>query len=217
MFFQPRLERISTKIETRTKELVFRRRSPWELAELIAQGFKGRGERDMVVHTDPGMWVTDPETGVSIAEEVNDRLADLGSEIILVKANGDRVNGWARVHQYLHPDHPTPDGDAGPLLRVLAHAAKRGLGCPYLIETLPAQVHDPNRPGDLAKTERGAAVDALRYLLAGRPPIATLPPFAADAEPHHMRVHSRTQRLLAGVRAKKRRTREIRGLGDLFS
>jgi hypothetical protein len=98
-------------------------------------------------------------SGASVANKYR----DLG--IKLRVANMDRVSGWSAIAQRLG------DPDAGIKPTLFIH--KR---CQRLLECLPYLQHDPDRPGDVLKTnvnEDGIGgddpADALRYLI-GTPP-----------------------------------------------
>jgi hypothetical protein len=85
-------------------------------------------------------------------------------------ANMDRVSGWSAILQRLG------DPDAGVLPSLFIH--KR---CTHLLECLPMLQHDPDRPGDILKTninEEGVggddAADAFRYLVATNSPTVTV-------------------------------------------
>ena len=72
------------------------------------------------------------------------------------------MNGWAEALQGFG------DQEAGIVPRLFMHRR-----CGRLVETLPAQQHDPNRPEDVLKVDADEdgvggddAADALRYLVA---------------------------------------------------
>ena len=82
--------------------------------------------------------------------------------ITLRCANTDRVNGWAEILQRF--------GDVEAGIRPTLFIHKR---CGRLLETLPALLHDPNRPEDVLKDDADEdgiggddTADALRYLVA---------------------------------------------------
>jgi hypothetical protein len=86
--------------------------------------------------------------------------------LTLHPASTDRASGWSAIAQ------PLGDPPVGILPSLFIH--KR---CRHLIECLPLLQHDPDRPGDVLKAninEEGAGgddpADALRYLVAYRPP-----------------------------------------------
>lgn len=98
--------------------------------------------------------------GATIAQQY----ADLG--LSLRPANMDRVNGWAEILKRLG------DPAAGIPPRLFIHRR-----CHRLIDCLPALQHDPGRPEDVLKVDPDEdgiggddAADALRYLVATRPP-----------------------------------------------
>jgi phage terminase large subunit len=97
--------------------------------------------------------------GDSIARQYR----DLG--INLRPANMDRVSGWSAILQRL--------GDPAAGIEPTLFIHQR---CKHLLACLPYLQHDPDRPGDVLKTninEEGAggddAADALRYLVATKP------------------------------------------------
>jgi hypothetical protein len=97
---------------------------------------------------DPAMWIRqgmDPE-GKSLA----DAYAENGVEVY--PATNDRINGLARVREFLADD----PSDGRPYLQVLAH-------CTQLIENLPSLVHDPHRVEDVDTHGADDEYDALRY------------------------------------------------------
>ncbi|MGH2404894.1 MAG: terminase large subunit domain-containing protein, partial [bacterium] len=190
------------------KELVYQEETPLSLADLIAeQVLTEDAERRMLIRADTQMWEKDTRKGLSIAEEVNRRLHNHHHlQVTLVQARKDRINGWARVHQYLDPRRKGPDGDGrGPWLRFFrSNPELPGYGCPYAIETIPAQIHDPLKPGDLKKGKGESATDhaadALRYELMDQPALTVMPLDEQPARPHHRAVHDRVkQRLLEAI------------------
>lgn len=72
-------------------------------------------------------------------------------------ADNDRVNGWARLRAWLRP---MPDGR--PFLRIHPR-------CRYLVRTFGEMVMDEQKPEDLDSDSADHAMDALRYVVAGRP------------------------------------------------
>ena len=80
------------------------------------------------------------------------------------QASKDRVSGWSAISQRLG------DTEAGILPSLFIHK-----NCKHLLECLPCVQHDPDRPGDVLKSnlnEEGVGgddpADALRYLVTGR-------------------------------------------------
>lgn len=186
------------------KELVFREMSAREVAVAIVEMCENEMERRMTIRGDSAMWIKQPETGVSIAEEINNTFAELGVEIVLEQANKDRMNGWHRFHQFLKPVRKQPEtGKPGPWLYFLAPTPKEEAdtvpvprGCPYLIDTIGAQIHDEKKPGDMKKGATDHGCDAWRYLLISREPLTQLPPSKKPKTPYHKRVHNATRKLL---------------------
>jgi hypothetical protein len=86
-----------------------------------------------------------------------------GDGLNVIPANNDRLNGWARVREYLH---------ASGGLTVFKGR------CPNLIRTMGVLAHDPGNPEDLDTMAEDHAADALRYGLMGRP--------VRSKEPEHM-------------------------------
>jgi len=81
-------------------------------------------------------------------------------------ANMNRVHGWAEVLKRL--------GDPGASVRASLFFHSR---CRRLVDCLPSLQHDPSRPEDVLKVDPDDdgiggddAADALRYLVAGKPP-----------------------------------------------
>jgi hypothetical protein len=106
---------------------------------------------------------TDMFGSESNGNSVASQYRDLG--INIRPANMDRVGGWSSIVTRLG------DPDAGVMPSIFIH--KR---CTRLLETMPYLQHDPDRPGDILKTntnEEGAggddAPDALRYMVATKP------------------------------------------------
>lgn len=110
---------------------------------------------------DPSMWTVregSPSVAAQYAQE----------GVFLLKADNDRINGWARVREYLAVD------DTGtPGLRIFST-------CTPVIKELAAAIHDEKKPEDLdthmefTDKESGLilgdhALDATRYALMSRP------------------------------------------------
>lgn len=134
------------------REITGHRSSPREVAEQIAAACPEGRQHGFLIRGDTQMWVKSPESGVSIAEQINDRLAELGSQITLIQANKDRVNGWMRVRAYLNPRRRRPDAPGTtPWLQVVtASEDGREMGCPYLIQTIGTMRHHDRKKGDMA-------------------------------------------------------------------
>lgn len=82
----------------------------------------------------------------------------LRHDVLLMRANDDRVNGWMRVRAWLDVND---DGVA--FLRVVA------ANCPYLCSTLPTLLADPAHTDDILPRQEANAADAIRYAAMSRP------------------------------------------------
>jgi hypothetical protein len=107
---------------------------------------------------------TDAFGSESTGESVAKQYRHLG--LRLRPANMDRVGGWSAILQRL--------GDPAAGIKPTLFIHKR---CRHLLECLSYLQHDPDRPGDVLKTninEDGVGgddtADALRYLVATKPP-----------------------------------------------
>ena len=86
------------------KEVIFNETTPREVAEMIVARAATEMERKALIIGDSAMWAPQPtKNGVSIAQEINERLAELGVEIVIVQANKNRLNGWQRMKSWLKP------------------------------------------------------------------------------------------------------------------
>lgn len=192
------------------KELKFERSSPREVAEQIVGRCETEMERKMTIRGDSAMWIRQVGSGVSIADEINEVFGELGVGILLVQANKDRLNGWMRMHQFLDPRRPDPaaPGKTAPYLRVMDYDDTSGLGAPYLVSTIAAQMHSDNQDGDMKKSGNDHAVDATRYLLMGREPLSVLPRELQPGKSLDNRMREKTKKLMAEAR---KRMQERRG------
>ena len=58
----------------------------------------------------------------------------------------------AAVKSWLKPVSKQPEGGLGPWRLVfLEFDEENGKGCPYIVQTLPSQICDDNKPGDMKK------------------------------------------------------------------
>jgi hypothetical protein len=198
------------------KELKFELSSPREVAEMIVGRCETDAERRMTIIGDSQMWVRQVGSGVSIADEINQVFAELGVAIVLVQANKDRINGWMRVHQFLDPRRRSPEDRTrtAPYLRAMDVDDTTGLGCPYLIATIGAQMHSDKMDGDMKKMGNDHACDALRYLLMAREPLSIIPREKVGFATHEQRTRKHMKRLLeqAGRRHDEARAELDEGL-----
>lgn len=129
----------------------------------------------------PDLWNRRQDTGKSAAEIFGE------NGIPLVKASNDRVQGWLDLKEWL-ACKKNEFGDKEPGLRIQEN-------CRNLIRCLPAVTHDDRNPNDVSTTphEITHIVDALRYLVVGRPT-----PFAKEeyVEPDKPSYDLQTEDLL---------------------
>ncbi|MGE4426048.1 MAG: phage terminase large subunit [Solirubrobacteraceae bacterium] len=121
----------------------------------------GRTEKVDYTVADPSIW-TKQGTGLSIAQMYRD------AGLTCRKAMNARLDGWARVRDYLRGGTVTEEGERfdHPHLRVFP-------GCENLIRTLPDLVHDKVKVEDLDTHGDDHAADALRYGLMSRSKVPT--------------------------------------------
>jgi len=127
-----------------------------EVAQEIARRNRQRGVRLKGIYADPSMWFPQGQSGESIAETFGRH------GVPLTRANNDRINGWARLRAWLRM--MPHDADLGERPYLAIHPR-----CHYLIRTFPQVVMDPTHPEDLETDGPDHALDALRYLVMGRP------------------------------------------------
>jgi len=134
------------------KEFTFNELSASEAAEGIARRCTTDREQNAEIVADPTMWLPQAaKGGVSIAVEMDEWFADNGHGLRMVKGNNDRLLGWQRMKGYLRPVRKLNDGTIGPYLRFLEYDDRSGLGCPYLLSTIGAQLYDDRMNGDMKK------------------------------------------------------------------
>ena len=105
----------------------------------------------------PDLWNRRQETGKSAAELF------MLSELTLIKANNDRVQGWYNLKEWLKP-YDDEHGIKTASLVIFKN-------CVNLIRTLPQLQRDDKDPNDVATDphELTHGPDAIRYFIAGRP------------------------------------------------
>lgn len=149
---------------------------------LAASKHRG-GRRELVRYTvaDPSIFA---HTGVGppIAQQYIDE------GLSVRKANNARIDGWARVHEYLRVDEKTEQ----PSLFIFST-------CLNLIRTLPMLVHDKLHPEDLDTDGEDHAGDTLRYLLMSRPRRSTKPKTEPSTVEERMAANRRKRRLGRGT------------------
>jgi hypothetical protein len=109
--------------------------------------------------------VADPKIFThDVGESIAETLARNG--VPCLKADNDRINGWARLHEWLTSTTVTGGDRAVPMIQFYE------LACPYTIRTIPSMVVDENRPEDLrTKGTEDHAADETRYAVMSRPPL----------------------------------------------
>jgi phage terminase large subunit len=188
------------------REITLENASAHQIAEALLAAARTPKEQCMTIEADTQMWTPNPEKGgLSVAQMINDHLADRGSQITLVQANKDRINGWARLFEYMDPRRPLPTGGVGPWMKIFKHRTGSRYGCPRLIETIPVQQHDEKKPGDMKKNPTDHWVETARYALAKREPLALIPADLLPKPTHLERIHSRTRTVLKNVLRRQRR------------
>jgi len=109
----------------------------------------------VAIRADPSMWALK-------TDHAGKRVADVEAlhraGLRFTKATNERRGGWQNVRRYLKESV-----ERLPCLRVVKGR------CSNLIRTMPIQVFDPTDVEDLDTDGEDHAVDALRYLLSGRP------------------------------------------------
>lgn len=101
--------------------------------------------------------------GPSVAEEFNSH------GWLVVDADNDRLQGWARVRQYLAwRRNQAGEMELHPRLYIFDT-------CQNLVRTLPQMIHDEKEPEDMDTEGEDHAVDALRYGMMSRPPLTLVP------------------------------------------
>lgn len=118
---------------------------------------------------DPSCW--DASRGVSIAEQF------AGAGWGAIKAEHNRINGWARLREYLAHEIDAVTGEfiREPMWQIFET-------CTHLIRTLPALTHDDHDGEDADSDGEDHAADAARYGLMTRPKLTTVPLEAMDHE-----------------------------------
>lgn len=147
------------RVITYREDYVIGKDTPW-LAQHAAKLTGSENLRYKV--GDPSCW--DASRGPSIAEV----MATNGWA--MVQAENDRVNGWARIRQYLSFEQ---DQETGQILR--APMWQCFSTCHNLIRTLPALIHDEHDAEDCDTKGEDHAPDSLRYGLMTRPPLTITP------------------------------------------
>jgi Phage terminase large subunit len=168
---------------------------PAIVATEIRRRAERRGIRVRAYYVDPSM---DKHEGHGQGESILDTFRKHLRGVI--KAENDRVNGWARLRAWLSP-MPTMDGSLRPFMQVHRR-------CAYLTRTLPSLVMREDNPEDLDSDGEDHAADALRYLVMSRPSprvdeIAPAYPSGSMSEFRALLIAKRKTARVAGSRSVK--------------
>lgn len=142
------------------RELCVNRHTPSQLA-LAIKALCGEN-KPVVTIAGKDIWAegsASKETGASIAAV----LANNG--VPCFPANTDRLNGWARVHEWLRPyDVPVVDETMGTTTYVPTAQFKIFSSCPEMIRSIENAVHDKVRAQDINTHGFDHPIDQLRYV-----------------------------------------------------
>jgi hypothetical protein len=146
------------------REMYRKELTPKEQAQLILRS-EATGERVDFRLADPSIWMR-TGAGPPIAAQ----FAENG--VVMRRANNARIDGWARLRDYLRPSRRV-EGEDGkvkllPSLFIMDN-------CIDLIRTLPLLVHDRKNPEDVDTEGEDHAPDALRYGVMSRPRRSSAP------------------------------------------
>ncbi|MBM3270038.1 MAG: hypothetical protein FJZ01_20580, partial [Candidatus Sericytochromatia bacterium] len=120
----------------------------------VAAGILDRSKEETFAGSvaDPSIWARAGHSGPSIGE-------DFGKHgLWWCKADNDRLQGWAAVHQRLRVDPET----GKPAIRIFRT-------CKNLIRELGHAMQDPHRAEDVETNQSDHALDSLRYICLARP------------------------------------------------
>jgi hypothetical protein len=114
------------------------------------------------ISADPAIWGDrshhrDSDEGESGGETLQRAMSHF---TVVRKGDNDRMNGWARVREYLEPK--ASEFGARPMLTFSP-------SCRHCIRTIPALIHDESRPEDCNSDGEDHLADSLRYALLSRP------------------------------------------------
>jgi len=187
------------------KEITFYKTSPADVGQLLVAALETEQERAATIRGDTQMWIQNPSTGVSIAEEINNALFEAGYTATLVQANKDRVNGWARMAQFLDTRRLGPDG-----LPWMTFTP----ACENSISTIPTLVRDDKNPLDIKDGQPDHWGDSCRYGVMGRPALPDIPLSLQPTASHEERVAQHTRQVMKRIVEKQRQMEEY-GIEEL--
>lgn len=147
------------------RELYETQLTPPQQARLILSS-QAPGERISYTIADPSTF-TRTGVGVPIAQQYND------AGVPVMRGLNARIDGWARVHEFLRPIEEPPTEDKP--LTTYRVGVKVFSTCANFIRTFPMLVHDLKNPEDLDSDGDDHLADAFRYGLMSRPPRSRVP------------------------------------------
>lgn len=163
------------------REAYRRELTPLQQVQLIL-GNEGPDELISYRMADPSIW-TRTGAGPPIASQY------IAAGMPVRKANNARVDGWARMRDYLRPSVPVDDGNGGTRLAPKLFIFDT---CRDLVRTLPMLVHDEKKPEDVDTDGEDHAPDALRYALMSVAPRTRTPVAEPDVRLDIARALPRT-------------------------
>jgi hypothetical protein len=138
-------------------------RTDREIAENIV--FLTGDEDVRYIMADPAMWRADGnDDAISHADTFDFYFSKEGSRIKMMKADNNRVAGWARCKDLMAIDPTTKDETSDdPVKRQGIPYWRCTADCRNLIRTIPQQVYDEDKQDDLDTEGDDHAVDSWRY------------------------------------------------------
>lgn len=124
-----------------------------ESAEQVARKVKEiehfNGEFGLIGPADPACWTSSGHTGPTIADTF------LENGVTFVRADNERINGWAQCRNRLATELENPRNGPG---FIVADT------CTHFIRTVPSLVHSESRPEDLDTEGEDHVADEWRYM-----------------------------------------------------
>lgn len=136
------------------------------LARDIAQSILAESEGMNVIETfaDPTLFTAGKGNDFTIGEMIE------SCGVPLTQSINDRMLFGYAIHDYLN----TECADGLPRLQILAHTGRVGMGCPYLLRTVPEMRTDPKDARKIADGDDHGVV-ALAYFCIGKAPNSSNP------------------------------------------
>lgn len=118
------------------------------------------GEEYRATVGDPAMWAKNPVTNkrADMPMATHRGISDLlhMSKIPVIKANNERIGGWALIREHLDWDGTADNLSKKPKLFIMEN-------CENLIREIPRAIYDKRRVEDIDTTGSDHALDSLRY------------------------------------------------------